>query len=142
MSKFATRFFLLVFVLAAFVGPFAAIVTLDKAKRAEKIIVEQKEAARAQKEAAAVRYQYYLDVNDRRNNLKQAMQDAKSQYEQLIKDQPALVKEKQTAVTQTVIKPVVTQKIVEQKVAASSASSSTTTTKAAKPKASTKSKAS
>ncbi|MBP9728420.1 MAG: hypothetical protein KBD27_03515 [Candidatus Moranbacteria bacterium] len=134
MSKFATRFFLLVFVLVAFVGPFAAIVTLDKAKRAEKIIAEQKDVARAQKEAAAVRYQYYLDVNDRRNNLKQAMQDAKTQYEQLIKDQPALVKEKQTAVTQTVIKPVVTQKVVEQKVPATSTTS--------KPKSSSKTKSS
>lgn len=138
MSKFATRFFLLIFVLVAFVGPFATIVTLDKTKREEKIIAEQKDVARAQKEAAAIRYQYYLDVNDRRNNLKQAMQDAKTQYEQLIKDQPALVKEKQTAVTQTVIKPVVTQKVVEQKVASGSSSSSTSS----KPKASTKSKAS
>lgn len=134
MSKFATRFFLLVFVLIAFVGPFAAIVTLDKTKRAEKIIAEQRDAARAQKEASAIRYQYYLDVNDRRNNLKQAMQEAKAQYEQLIKDQPALVKEKQTAVTQTVIKPVVTQKVVEQKVP--------TTTTASKPKSSSKTKSS
>ncbi len=62
------------------------------------------------------------------------MQDAKTQYEQLIKDQPALVKEKQTAVTQTVIKPVVTQKVVEQKVPATSTAS--------KPKSSSKTKSS
>jgi len=132
MSKFVTRFLLVTFVLIAFVGPFAAIVMLDKTRRAERILTEQREAAQARKEAATIRYQYYLDVNDRKNNLKQAMEDAKVQYDQLLKDQPALVKEKQTAVTQTVIKPVVTQKVVEQQVA-------TTTSK---PKASTKTKTS
>ncbi len=133
MSKFTTRFLLLIFTFVAFIGPFAAIVTLDKTKRAEKIALEQREAANAQKEAAVARYQYYLDVNDRRNNLKQAMEEAKAQYDQLLKEQPALVKEKQTAVTQTVIKPVVTQKVVEQKV-------STGTT--SKPKSSAKTKTS
>ncbi len=135
MSKFATRFILLIFVLGAFVGPFAAIVTIEKSKRAEKLIAEQQSAAQAQKEAAAIRYQYYLDVNDRRNNLKQAMTDAKAQYDELMKQQPDLVKEKQTTVNQTVIKPVVTQKIVEQQVAP-------TTTSTTKPKSSTKTKSS
>lgn len=132
MSKFITRFFLVLFALVAFLGPFAAIIVLDKTKRAERIVSEQREAAQARKEAAAARYQYYLDVDDRKNNLKQAMEEAKKQYEQLLLDQPALIKEKQTTVTQTVIKPVVTQKVVEQKVA----------TTPAKPKASTKTKSS
>ena len=138
MSKFATRFILLIFVLGAFIGPFVAIVTIEKSKRAEKLITEQQNAAQTQKEAAAVRYQYYLDVNDRRNNLKQAMADAKAQYDELIKQQPSLIKEKQTTVSQTVIKPVVTQKLVEQKVTTSSSS----TTSTSKPKTSTKTKTS
>lgn len=138
MSKFATRFVLLVFVLGAFIGPFVAIVTIEKSKRAEKLVAEQQSAAQAQKEAAAIRYQYYLDVNDRRNNLKQAMADAKTQYDELMKQQPALVKEKQTTINQTVIKPVVTQKLVEQKVTATNSSTSSTS----KPKTSTKTKTS
>lgn len=133
MKKFVTRFFLLTFALVAFIGPFAAIVSLDSTRRAERISKEQQEAAEAQKETAALRYQYYLDINDRRNNLKQAMEDSKAQYEQLLKDQPALVKEKQTTVTQTVIKPVATKKVVEQQV---------TTAKASKPKSSSKTKSS
>ena len=75
---------------------------------------EQQATAQAQKEAAAIRYQYYLDVSDRRTNLKQAMETAKTQYEQLLKEQPDLIKTKQTTVQQTVIRPVVTQKVVEQ----------------------------
>jgi len=139
MSKFTTRFILIIFVLGAFIGPFAAIVTIEKSKRAEKLVAEQQSAAQAQKEAATIRYQYYLDVNDRRNNLKQAMADAKAQYDELIKQQPGLVKEKQKTINQTVIKPVVTQKVVEQKVAATKSTSSTS---AAKPKSSTKTKTS
>lgn len=135
MRKFITRFLLLLFVLVAFVGPFAAIIAIEKTKRAEKIMNEQNEAARAERETAAARYQYYLDVSDRKNNLKQAMEESKAQYEQLLKDQPGLIKAKQTTVQQTVIKPVATQKLVEQKVSGTSSSSSA-------PKSSTKTKTS
>jgi hypothetical protein len=95
-----------------------AIVAIEKVKQNEKLLRDQKEVAMVQSEAIAARYQYYLDVSDRKTNLKQAMDESKAQYDQLIKDQPALVKDKQTAVTQTVVKPVVTEKVVTEKVAA------------------------
>jgi hypothetical protein len=132
MKKFITRFFLLLFALTAFIGPFVAIMTIEKSKRAEKIVVEERTAAQAEREAAVARYQYYLEVADRKNNLKEAMAEAKTQYEELLKAQPELVKAKQTTVTQTVIKPVTTQKVVEQTVTSSSS----------KPKSSTKTKTS
>jgi hypothetical protein len=135
MGTLKTRWLLLVFVGLAFLGPFAAILTIEKAKRAEKLALQQQEIAIAQRDAELARYQYYLDLADRKNNLRQAMQEAKMQYEQLLKDQPGLVKEKQTAVTQTVIQPVVTQKVVTQPAPASSSTSS-------KPKSSAKTKTS
>jgi hypothetical protein len=133
MATLKTKFFLFLFVLVAFIGPFAAVVAVENSKRAQVLATKEEEIAAAQKEAAQARYQYYLDTNDRKNNLKQSMQEAKAQYDQLLKDQPGLVAEKQTTVNQTVIKPVVTQQVVTQQVA---------TTPASKPKSSTKTKTS
>lgn len=137
MGTLKTRWLLFVLVGLAFFGPFAAVLTIEKAKRAEKLAQQQQEIAIAQRDAEIARYQYYLELADRKNNLRQAMQEAKTQYEQLLKEQPALIKEKQTTVTQTVIQPVVTQKVVEQTVPASSSASSTS-----QPKASAKTKTS
>lgn len=135
MKKFITRLTLFLFVLLAFLGPLAAIVVLEKSRRAESIAAKEEEIALAQKDVALARYQYYLDINDQKSNLKEAMQQAKAQYEQLLKDQPGLVKDKQTTVQQTVIRPVVTQQVVTQQVSSSSSTSS-------KPKTSTKTRTS
>jgi hypothetical protein len=134
MKKFITRFFLLAFALAAFIGPFAAVMTIEKSKQAEKLVIEEQAAAQAEREAAVARYQYYLEVADRKGNLKDAMAEAKTQYEALLKAQPDLIKAKQTTVSQTVIKPVTTQKVVTQTVPS--------TTTSSKPKSSTKTKTS
>lgn len=146
MTKIKTRIILFLFVITAFLGPFIAITTIEKAKRSDQLLAQEREAAAAQTEAAYARYQYYLEVSDRKTNLKQAMDESKAQYEQLIKDQPAMVKDKQTTVTQTVIKPVVTQKTVQQKTATasskSSTSSNTSTPAPSKPKATTTTKTS
>ena len=133
MKKFVTRFLLVLFALAAFIGPFAVVLNNEQSKRTEQFLATEQEIARTKKEATTARYQYYLDVADRRNNLKQAMEDSKSQYEKLLAEQPDRIKEKQTTVTQTVIKPVKTQKVVEQQVTSATSS---------KPKASTKTKTS
>jgi hypothetical protein len=128
MTKIQTRIILFFFVITAFFGPFVAIMTIEETRRAEKLLAKEREASAARTEANYARYQYYLEIDDRKNNLKQAMEEAKKQYEELLKTQPDKIKEKQTTVTQTVIKPVTTQKVVEQKVA--------------KPKSSTKTKSS
>jgi len=135
MATFKTKIFLFLFVILAFLAPFAAVIAVEKSKRAEKLIKKQEEMAVAKKEIEQARYQYYLDINDQKNNLKQSMGESKAQYEQLLKDQPALIKEKQTTMTQTVIEPVATKKLVEQKVVSSPTSSS-------KPKSSTTTKTS
>ena len=77
MTTLKTKFFLFLFVLAAFIGPFAAVIAVEKSKRAEMLAIKEEEMVAAQKEAAEARYQYYLDSNDRKNNLKQAMVEAK-----------------------------------------------------------------
>jgi hypothetical protein len=135
MRPIITKSLLFLFVLAAFVGPFATMLTVEKSRRAERLISKEEDLVTAQKEVAQARYQYYIGVNDQKANLKEAMEQSKTQYDQLLKDQPGLIKANQTSVTQTVIKPVKVQKVVTQKVPVSSKSSSS-------PKASTKTKAS
>ena len=125
MQKLRTKILSFIFVSTAFFGPFLAITTLDKAKREDSLLAENQETRAAQAEADYARYQYYLEVSDRKNNLKQAMNEAKSQYDDLVKTQPDKVKEKQTTVKQTTIQPVRTQKIVEQKVSVPKSSTKT-----------------
>lgn len=132
MRNFLTKFFLLLFVLVAFVGPVAAVFSMEKLRRTEQVISQQEGLIGAQKEVALARYQYYMGLSDQKANLKQAMQESRDQYDQLMKDQPALVKANQTAVTQTVIKPVKVQKVVTQQVPVTSST----------PKSSTKTKTS
>lgn len=127
MNTLKTRFFLFLFVVAAFTAPLTAVMAVEKSKRAKSLATKEEEIALAQKDIAFARYQYYLDISDQKNNLKQAMEDAKAQYEQLLKEQPDLVKAKQTTVNQTTIQPVVTQKLVDQQVTSSKPKTSTKT---------------
>lgn len=137
MVNLKNRFVIVSAVAFTFFAPFAAIVTLEKIKSESAAFHEQELIATAKKDAQDARYQYYLGVADRRESLKQAMADAKAQYDQLIIDQPNLVKDNKKTVEKTVITPVVTQKVVSVPV--------TTTVNAptaSKPKASTKTKTS
>lgn len=127
MNTLKTRFFLFLFVVAAFTAPLTAVMAVEKSKRTESLATKEEEVAAAKKDMALARYQYYLDIDDRKNNLKQAMADAKAQYEKLLTEQPDHVKEKQTAVSQTTIQPVVTQKLVDQQVTSSQPKTSTKT---------------
>lgn len=137
MRYFVTKFFLSLFVVAAFVGPMAALFTMEKSRRVGQLVAKEEDLISAQKEVALARYQYYLGISDQKVNLKEAMQESKAQYDQLMKEQPGLIKGNQTAVTQTVIKPVKVQKVITQQVPVSSSSSSSST-----PKSSTKTKTS
>lgn len=127
MANIKVRFFITVLVLIAFVGPFMAVVALENAKRENKLMSDQEVAAAVKKDAETARYQYYMDVAKQRETLKQSMADSKSQYEQLLKDQPQMIQANQKTVTQTTTEPVVTQRVVNQPV---------TTTTAAAPKTS------
>lgn len=119
---------LIVFIsLISFIGPFAAVVAVENAKRAEKVISDKQDYATMQKETEAARYQYYLDLAERRNTSKASMAEAKAQYEQLLKNQPDLIKQGQKTVTQTTVEPVTTQKVVNVPVTTSKPKSSTKT---------------
>ena len=89
------------------------------------------------KDAEAARYQYYLGVADRRASLKQAMADAKAQYNQLLTDQPQMIQDNKKTVEKTIITPVVTQKVVQVPV-----TTTVTTPSTSKPSSSTKTKTS
>lgn len=129
MGIFKTKVALFCFVIFAFFGPLAAVIAFEKTKRVQDALATQAEITNAQKETALARYQYYLDVSDRKNSLKQAMAESKAQYEQLLLDQPNLVKDQQTTTTQTVIKPVVTQQITTATVPVTAAPKASTKTK-------------
>ncbi len=129
MGKIKTKLLVFFFVGLAFAGPTAAVIAWEKSKRAESIVNKQEEIAQAKKDSELARYQYYLDIADQKNNLKQAMEESKAQYEQLLSDQPGLVKAKQTTVQQTVIQPVVTRKVVNQQVPVTSSSTPKSSTK-------------
>ena len=126
MKKYILRTFLLLFVLAAFFGPFAAIMAIESTKREAEKLAASAEASGT----AEARYEYYQEINQNKADLKKAMEDAKAEYEQLLQNQPDLINQKKTTATQTTVKPVTTQKVVQKKVTA------------AKPKASTKTKSS
>lgn len=129
MSQLKTRFLIIFITLVSFIGPFAAVVAVENAKRAEKLISDKQAYAIAQKETEAARYQYYLDLAERRNNLKTSMTEARAQYEQLLKDQPDLIKQGQKTVTQTTVEPVTTQKVITAPVAPTYKPKSSTKTK-------------
>lgn len=140
MKKTVTRLILLLFVSAAFFGPFIAIVAIEQNKREAQKLADVASAT----DTAAARYQYYQDINNKKADLKKAMEDAKTEYEQLLKDQPSLVSDKKSTTTKTTVKPVTTQKVVQQRVTstAGSGSSGSSSTTSTKPKASTKTKSS
>lgn len=136
MPGIKTKITLALITVGAFFGPFVAIVAVENAKRVQKFSSEQEAYAAMKRETEAARYQYYLDLAERKNNLRQTMADSKAQYEQLLKDQPGLVKANQKTVTKTTLEPTVTKKVVEVPSTSKSSSSSS------KPKASTSTKSS
>jgi hypothetical protein len=135
MPGLKTKITLAVIAAGAFLGPFAAIVAVENTKRAEKSANDQETYAAMKRETEAARYQYYLNLAERKNNLRQSMADSKVQYEQLLKDQPGLVQANQKTVTKTTLDPVVTKKVVEVPTTVKSSSSS-------KPKSSSSTKSS
>lgn len=135
MPGIKTKLILALITTGAFFGPFAAIVAVESAKKAQKFENEREAYATMRRETEAARYQYYLDLAERKNNLRQSMADAKTQYEQLLKEQSALVKANQKTVTKTTLEPVVTKKTVEVPTTVKSSSSS-------KPKSSSSTKSS
>lgn len=137
MANLKTRFVIISIVAFAFFAPFAIIVTLEKMKSESNAFHEQELIVAAKKDAEAARYQYYLGVADRRASLKQAMDEAKVQYDQLMMDQPNLIKDNKKTVEKTVITPVVTQKVVQVPV-----TTTINTPSASKPKSSAKTKTS
>ena len=126
MPGIKTKLTLALITAGAFFGPFAAIVAVENAKKARQAEDERTAYATMKRETEAARYQYYLDLAERKNDLRQSMADAKAQYEQLLKEQPDLIKQNQETVTKTTLEPVVTKKTVEVPVTSKPKSSSKT----------------
>lgn len=129
MADMKKRLFLSIVVGGAFLSPFLAIVAFENAKRESQSFRDQMAAAAAKKDAEEARYEYYLGVAGQRESLRRSMAEAKSQYEQLLKDQTQMIRDNQKTVTQTTVEPVVTQKVVTRPPTASSQPKSSSKTK-------------
>ncbi len=61
MGTLKTRWVLVIFVGLAFLGPFFGILTIEEAKRTEKLAMQQQEIVIAERDAERERYQYSLE---------------------------------------------------------------------------------
>lgn len=124
MNKIALRIILTSFFLLLAGGSFFAVLAVEEDKRVSKIRAEQEQFLANAREIEQARQAYLQSVADSREASRQAMITAKSQYETLLKNQPALIKQnqKQTITTVPQLVPV-------------ASSSNVTSTQTSKPKA-------
>ncbi|MDP2837790.1 MAG: hypothetical protein Q8O53_00735 [Candidatus Moranbacteria bacterium] len=106
MSLSPTKLVLFFFVLLAFFTPLTAVIAFEKTKRLQDQLAAEEAVVAARKEAKLARYQYYLDLYDHKNELQKTMANAKTQYEQLLADQPELMKSNQMMAKRTMFKPI------------------------------------
>lgn len=123
MSKVALRIILISFFLLLFGGSFFAVLAVEEDKRLTKIKAEQEQFLSNAREIEQARQTYLDGVAQSREASRQGMIMAKSQYEQLLKDQPSLIQKNQKQ----------TSTAVQQLVPAAS-SSNVSSTQTAKPK--------
>ncbi|HCJ45524.1 MAG: hypothetical protein GW815_01925 [Candidatus Moranbacteria bacterium] len=136
MNKISLRIILVSFFLLLFGGSFFAVLAAEEDKRIAKIRAEREQFLASAKETADARTAYLEGLTQSREAARQEMQKAKGQYETLLKNQPALVKQNEKTTTTTV------KQLVPVASSSNVASSQTTKSVVSKPKATTKSKAS
>ncbi len=135
MNKISIRIILTSFALFGFGASFFAVLASEEDKRVAKIQAERDAFLASAKETADARKAYLEGITQSRELAREEMKKAKGQYETLLKNQPALVKQNEKTTTTMV------EKLVP--VASSSNVASSQSKKSApKPKATTKSKAS
>ncbi|MEI8096777.1 MAG: hypothetical protein WCG73_01575, partial [Candidatus Moraniibacteriota bacterium] len=125
------RIMLVSFFLLLSIGSFFAVLFVEEDRRLAKVKADQDQFLNNARAVEQARQAYLESVAQSRDASKQGMATAKTQYEQLLKDQPSLVQknQKQTTTSVPTLVPV----------ASSSNVSSAQTTK---PKAATKTKTS
>ena len=102
MNKIALRIILVSFFLLLAGGSFLAVLAVEEDRRLAKIKVEQEQFLSSARDVNQARQAYLESVAQSRDVSRQNMETAKSQYEQLLKDQPALVQKNKTQTTTTV----------------------------------------
>jgi hypothetical protein len=108
MPKLRTRILLFLATVVAFLGPFFAVVTIEKNKRT----ATAESAAVAAADAEKARYEYYQKVAAEKDALRAAMKESKAQYEAALQAQPDAIKNNTATVTKTTLQPVATQQVV------------------------------
>lgn len=109
MGKFKVRFWLFVVTVLAFFLPFGAIITIEQGKRVEKISAELQAYAAAQEAARQAALEREQAIAAERQQSRQDMQQAKAQYETLLRDQAGAIAAHQSTQTTTVNEPIVVQ---------------------------------
>lgn len=105
MSKTKNYLWISLFSIVSFIGYFVAVFASEHTKQVTQLAEIQARYLNQKSVAEGARYQYYQDVATRKAEFQASMAEAKAQYEQLLKDQPALVKAHQTQKTVTTQEP-------------------------------------
>ncbi len=149
MQKIKLRIGLLIVSLAAFLGPFGAVIAHERNKKSAESAIERKAYLAEQLEIERNRQTYFESVDAKRAEMKAYMDEEKRKYETLLANQKEEIARHQRIATRTKTQTVVKKQSVQ--VAAKSSGSSSTpkslTSPSAKvtvsaPKAATKTKTS
>lgn len=105
MSKTKHYIWISLFSVVSFVGYFVAVLASEHTKQITQLAEIEARYLNQKRASEDARYQYYQDVAKRKAEFQASMAEAKAQYEQLLKDQPAIVKEHQTQKTVTTQEP-------------------------------------
>jgi hypothetical protein len=133
MQKIKLRIGLLIVSLAAFFGPFGAVVAHERNKRSAELAMERKTYLAEQLETEQNRQAYFESVDAKRAEMRTYMEEEKRKYEMLLASQKEEVARHQHIATRTKTQTVVKKQSVQ--VAAKSSGSSSSQKTSASPSA-------
>lgn len=99
MDKIKIRIIVILLSIIAFGGTYFAVLAAEESKRLAKQSVDQEEFLKSIREMDLARKSYLESVMQSRAASKQNMDQAKQQYEELLKNQPMLIQENQKQTT-------------------------------------------
>jgi hypothetical protein len=146
MQKIKLRISLLIVSIAAFLGPFGAVIAHERNKKSVESATERKAYLAEQLEIERGRQAYFESVNAKRAEMKAYMEEEKREYETLLASQKEEIARHQRIATRTKTQAVVKKRSVQVATKSSSSSKSSTSPSvnvtASAPKAATKTKTS
>jgi hypothetical protein len=108
MGKGELRFIVVLVVMISFSGALFGVLYHEEGKRIARAERNRKEFLEEQQTLERERREYFEQVAAKRAQLRSSMAESKSQYEELIKNQPEAITKNQITTTETVTVPVKT----------------------------------